>query len=446
MNEPDPTQHNNKHFNPFSIRRNFSPVLGYRGKLEQELDWTSDVWDTWQYTTDNAFAKDFLAASQKTLVDLRQGPCQQICTDCGELLRFNRHVTLAELQSGSENCKLCEMLLHATEQHITKQHETDSTILNVIRVGSALKLGKDGPRILRLCSDEEVDDDDGIQLGIPRIPTAQSSEATTKMILAWLQRCDDVKSHRDCKKQTYEHDSDNTSEDSDDSSYINKNIRSTRLYQSGVPPARLIDVDCGEENKVKICSSRDVGEERYVALSHCWGRLEPKTKAKFSITTKNLSLRHQGFTIDPEAKTFLDAVTLTRRLGIKYLWIDALCIIQDDAEDWAREAPRMEHIFSGAYCTIAVTSAADTLEGFLKQYDHQSSRYIQLEYRPGKRMFVCDDVEDFDLHVIRSGLNNRAWVLQERILSRRTVHFSKSHIYWECGDYILCDTFTKLER
>lgn len=98
----------------------------------------------------------------------------------------------------------------------------------------------------------------------------------------------------------------------------------------------------------------------YVALSHCQGH------HPFVATTKStLRARKAGVAWTQLSKTFQDAIILTRDLGVDFVWIDSLCIIQDDAEDWAREASQMASIYRNGYITIAATWAASGQEGFL---------------------------------------------------------------------------------
>lgn len=101
-------------------------------------------------------------------------------------------------------------------------------------------------------------------------------------------------------------------------------------------------------------------------LSHCWGLPTEDEKKRFCTTRENYQDRLQGFSLLELSKTFQDAVEVTRRLQKKYLWIDALCIIQGDDGDWNTEARAMEHVFSSAYCTIAAFSARGWSDGFLK--------------------------------------------------------------------------------
>jgi hypothetical protein len=91
----------------------------------------------------------------------------------------------------------------------------------------------------------------------------------------------------------------------------------------------------------------------------------------------------------------------------------------------------MEQVFASAYCTIAATSAENSYAGFLNQPIEQKSIYIQ--HPLGHYAYVSSNMADFDTDVNSAGLNNRAWVMQERFLSPRTIHFSKNQIYGECG-------------
>jgi hypothetical protein len=113
----------------------------------------------------------------------------------------------------------------------------------------------------------------------------------------------------------------------------------------------------------------------------------------------------------------------------------------------------MEEVFASAYCTIAATSAADSKAGFLKR--NVQSEVVYAQHPLGRRFYVCAerddssghvDIDDFDEHVEKAQLNTRAWVIQERVLSRRTIHFSNKQMFWECGEGVYCETFTKLER
>ncbi|KAF2178434.1 HET-domain-containing protein [Zopfia rhizophila CBS 207.26] len=124
----------------------------------------------------------------------------------------------------------------------------------------------------------------------------------------------------------------------------------------------------------------------YVALSHCWGKHPPtEDSPQFCTTDDNIQLRLKGFSFSKLPKTFQEAVRVTRELDIQYLWIDSLCIIQWNQEDWEHEAKLMEGVFASAYCTIAATSADDSEAGFLQR--NVSNECVLVQDASGRRSF-----------------------------------------------------------
>ncbi|KAJ0281145.1 hypothetical protein CBS470a_008446 [Colletotrichum nupharicola] len=126
---------------------------------------------------------------------------------------------------------------------------------------------------------------------------------------------------------------------------------------------------------------------------------------------------------------------------VSYLWIDSLCIIQEDGEDWRSEAARMEDVFSSAYCTIAASSSTSSLDGFIAKRAQRAAIGIQTSQGT---LYLAEVIDDFKTHVEKSVLNTRGWVLQERALSRRTIHFTSTQMYWECGEGVHCETLAEL--
>jgi len=134
-------------------------------------------------------------------------------------------------------------------------------------------------------------------------------------------------------------------------------------------------------------------------------------------------------------QNFHDAITVTRKSGLKYLWIDSLCIIQDDSLDWAREAAKMDRVYANAYLTIAATSSSSTHEGFLRRPKPNVVRmpYISPDDGTAKGHFYLDSGPGGrSTDLVSSTWNTRGWTFQERILSARILHFCKERLLFEC--------------
>jgi hypothetical protein len=179
-----------------------------------------------------------------------------------------------------------------------------------------------------------------------------------------------------------------------------------------------------------------------LALSHQWG--SPAQHKKFCTYTTNIDKLKKGINVMDLPRTFQDAVRITRGLGVQYLWIDSLCIIQDDPHDWDMESKLMEQVFSSGYATIAASCASGTEDGFIKPYPERQC--VAAGTPSGSLYYLCNSIDDFHLDVDQGGLNKRGWVLQERALSRRTIYFTEQQSYWECGGGVRCETLTKMKK
>ncbi|KAI3317551.1 HET-domain-containing protein [Xylariaceae sp. AK1471] len=173
---------------------------------------------------------------------------------------------------------------------------------------------------------------------------------------------------------------------------------------------------------------------KYIALSHSWGGNQPA-----KTVTSNLAARCTGFPLSELPATFRDAIAVAMKLGIRYIWIDSLCIVQDDSKDWNREAAKMGDVYLHSFLTIAATRATNSEAGFLGSRSFTQTVKLS-DVKPG----VHDDTtininacqrRSFSNDVDEGPLNRRAWVLQERVLSPRTLHFTDHQIYWECWQY-----------
>jgi hypothetical protein len=140
------------------------------------------------------------------------------------------------------------------------------------------------------------------------------------------------------------------------------------------------------------------------------------------------------------SRTFQDAIRITRQLQERYLWIDSLCIIQDDRQDWETEAARMPAIYGSATLTIAAFDAENGKGGCnvnpkpveFVDVDTKSLRLRFFQHPPPHlHAMYGDDKYQHDGHGTMP-LRTRAWTLQERFLSARSVHYANGVMLWEC--------------
>ncbi|KAH6666119.1 heterokaryon incompatibility protein-domain-containing protein [Halenospora varia] len=208
-------------------------------------------------------------------------------------------------------------------------------------------------------------------------------------------------------------------------------------------PTYLLDLsapDDGGDNStapIKLIESANRPNERYIAVSHCWG--EPARKP-LTTTKSTLSLRKKGISFEELPKSFQDTVIMTRALGVRYLWIDSLCICQDDDKEWERESAAMGSVYSHAYLTLAATGAPDSFHGCFAPRKARKHVNVPFKTQDGKEGEVLafsakvrnDSVTMWYVEIHDEPLSDRAWCFQERVLSSRTLHFASDQMYFEC--------------
>ncbi|KAK5624977.1 hypothetical protein RRF57_000693 [Xylaria bambusicola] len=225
---------------------------------------------------------------------------------------------------------------------------------------------------------------------------------------------------------------------------------------SGPLPTRVIDVADGSRDPFLLDSKG--GHDKYCALSYCWGTSSSAHKT----TMANLTRYYEAIPPRELPRTLVDAIHAARSLGFRYIWIDALCIIQDDDEDWAREAVRMTQVYANATLTITTTVGKSSDDGLFRPHPDGFFNPQQLCIRLPRRdrSKPKPRIRDIDLSIVRSDyslsylaiypdanfgyigyayigaqstpIETRAWTLQEQILSKRLLYYGHGAILWEC--------------
>jgi hypothetical protein len=197
-------------------------------------------------------------------------------------------------------------------------------------------------------------------------------------------------------------------------------------------PTRIIDVGVkGDEREARLCVSN--GQRGlYCALSYRWNPADT-----FISTRRNLEMSMMSLPTEALPPTIRDAIVVTRALGVRYLWVDAICILQDDHQDWNHEAESMASVYRNALFTIAaVDGRADG--GGIFRARHFIPRPWRRESSPDDMPGYFDYNHPFFLYSEKSRsrplgeLDTRGWCLQEQILSPRVLSYADGELFWDC--------------
>lgn len=233
----------------------------------------------------------------------------------------------------------------------------------------------------------------------------------------WLQECETRSSHSICKKRV--------------------------TLSEFTLPRRLLDIgELGSKTPFLVETSALPDKDcRHATLSHRWGDPEKLLQT----TVSNIHEHYKLVSWSKLPKTFRDAITVTQHLGLRYLWIDSLCIIQKNRVDFEAECSTMHLVYLHCHCMIVASDAAHAAEGFLQFWEQRLAKDSPIprrvaveseqlsEFRPS-RNFRFNDVIRWQewREELNGSLSTRAWTLQELELAPRNLHFTKRWLTWEC--------------
>ena len=231
-------------------------------------------------------------------------------------------------------------------------------------------------------------------------PETGSVETLTKA-KGWISRC--LNSHTLCRKPSH-----------------------------SLLPSRLIDVGCGDD-MIRVASSRSMAGP-YAALSYCWGGPQ-----QVQLTRETVATLETQLSLHSLPATIRDAVAVAQSLGLQYLWVDALCIIQDSPEDKMKEISRMEDYYQNSYVTICAASSPAAYSGMLQPRQKPVYNTFYNDFSITMRCpdgvlapIILTSNPDHGYSADMEPLNHRAWALQESLLSTRRLIFGKWQVSFEC--------------
>lgn len=337
-------------------------------------------------------------------------------------------------QSAANGCDFCQFImdcLDATESSAGQHHDPKAPVSLSLEIRSVRENRKDVPNTYNVkqllvllapafysktctldlftpSAAHIVSANNAFHIGKPKLDPNIGSSATFHLARKWLNECQ--QSHLVCLRDSLP-----------------------------TLPTRVIDAGTFEfPTKPRLIISNGL-RAHYVALSHCWGG-----DIATSLMTDTLSTFQAGIPYTELPQNFRDAIIITRELGVRYLWIDSLCIIQDSKKDWASESARMGTVYRDSTVTISAMAPANSSLGILNsqeppprlnhklrvfENENQSDEVtVELVHPTHKSMETMRDLwED-------SPLTSRGWTLQEFVLSPRHIFYGRHQIYWKCPD------------
>lgn len=214
-------------------------------------------------------------------------------------------------------------------------------------------------------------------------------------------------------------------------SFCNTNHACRQNLDQSPLPTRVIDVGPADGSNPPYLLDSSGMRGTYVTLSHSWGG-----DLKMKLLSSNFADYHSSILEHTLPATFRDAVKVTRNLGFRYIWIDALCILQDCANDWEREAASMADIYKNCRLMLSALDSRNSDSGLFRNRDeailfevsNAVSRSCGLP--GGVRAHLSHD--SYTAALNDGALSKRGWTLQEFLFAPIVVHFSHKQVFWDC--------------
>lgn len=256
-----------------------------------------------------------------------------------------------------------------------------------------------------------------------RLPPVNSIDEAFALVKPWLADCT-RQERRQCKKHA-----------------------SCLVSLGAELPARVVQVlstsATSKPLEAKLVEPPKGTIARYVALSYCWGE---EGHNPVTTTQANYAQHLVSLPVGHLALSLQDAIETTVRLGLEYLWVDSLCIIQDSQEDKESQISRMGTVYENAFVTVVAAHGENANCGFLRLATRKNDAVFKLrcshEAWPAQvwGTIYCSKWVSRHMATPREPIDRRGWTLQERLLSKRKLLFFADTVAWECASIPVSDT------
>lgn len=330
-----------------------------------------------------------------TIASLRLS-CENGCQSCGLLLR---QLAIPKVDDGCPYYTICcDAYPPRGGLRVVRGQPQDLDFLQSFEASAGVALRRKNGSF---CADGDYD-----RLPPMELPFQNpSSSQAFAQVRGWIEGC--LHQHKKCKP------------------------RGSRL------PKRVLDLGSLEQDKLIRLRETEREEAPYATLSYCWGQGR-------TLTTTHKTLRQYedtGIMLEELPRTLRDAVLVAAQFNFRYLWIDALCIVQGPDGDWAEQSAEMQKIYSDGDLNICAASALHSDEGFLQTLTEDGIPAAQYFWshdtsaQPRGLIYLWPEspgTNGMGIDLDTQPIDSRAWVLQESLLSPRTVHYTRKGMVWEC--------------